>query len=151
MAENYNSPGSPVSNPDCDTVAESCLREHVVLGMFGIYLPGGAGNSPVLDVEGRVALGCYSQSQASQTSGPHNEQPRRALYASFLGSSLQLSNEGNPRKVRRLRIQQRVRLFGAAWSIQPRAIRSSFTAWSLRRRRRVLEDPPTFRVDTGIP
>lgn len=71
MAENYNSPGSPVrwqsNSHDLRANAAS------VLGLSGFHLPGCSRSSPILDVQGGVTLGCYTKDQGAEAAWSHHD------------------------------------------------------------------------------
>lgn len=80
MAENYNSPGSPVSwNRVCGGSPFSwCWMSGLtqlpsVLGLPGLHLPGRAGRSPLLDLGGRVPRRRSTKGQAAQAPRSHHE------------------------------------------------------------------------------
>lgn len=74
MAENYNSPGSPVKTTS-KTILMGLLMFGVVLGMLGIYVPGCPSGPPFLDLGGRTSQQCHPSSQGSQPTRTYHEVP----------------------------------------------------------------------------
>lgn len=77
MAENYNSPGSPVRSSMCLSFGSFLFADRIaVLGLLGFHLPCCPRNAPVLDVQGGVALGCHSKDEATEAAWSYNDVSR---------------------------------------------------------------------------
>lgn len=76
MAENYNSPGSPVR---LESALGRCAPVNVanelnlVLGLSCLYLPRCTGVPSVLDIEGRDALGRHPKNEAFEAAWSHHD------------------------------------------------------------------------------